>query len=113
APYTATPWRPDGPMDGGNDKTNPFPVRWVARGDHVHGLPMASRQIGAAWRWRDKDWTVDSYMGAYKVSGVLVLKDGEVVLERYAQGRQPTDRWVSQSVAKSVTSLLAGAAIQD
>jgi hypothetical protein len=31
-------------------------------------------------------------------------------LERYAQGRQPTDRWVSQSVGKSVTSLLYGAA---
>jgi CubicO group peptidase (beta-lactamase class C family) len=28
-------------------------------------------------------------------------------------GRSPTDRWVSQSVAKSVTSLLAGAAIRD
>jgi hypothetical protein len=46
-------------------------------------------------------------MKAYNVSGVMVLKDGQVVLERYAQGWQPTDRWMSQSVAKSVTSLLS------
>jgi CubicO group peptidase (beta-lactamase class C family) len=60
-----------------------------------------------------RTFTVDDYMKAYNVSGVMVLKDGQVVLERYAQGRQPTDRWMSQSVAKSVTSLLYGAAIQD
>ena len=52
-------------------------------------------------------------MEAYNVSGVLVLKDGKVVLERYGLGRKPDDRWTSFSVAKSVTSTLVGAAIQD
>ncbi len=52
-------------------------------------------------------------MKTYNVSGVMVLVNGEIVLERYAQGRQPTNRWISQSVAKSVTSLLYGAAIRD
>jgi CubicO group peptidase (beta-lactamase class C family) len=57
--------------------------------------------------------SIDQYMAAYKVSGVIVLKDGQIVLERYGLGRKPSERWVSQSVAKSITSLLAGAAIQD
>jgi CubicO group peptidase (beta-lactamase class C family) len=100
-------------MDGGNDRANRFPVRIVARGEAVRGLPMAARQIDPSYAWQGRTWTVDEYMQAYNVSGVMVLKDGEVILERYAQGRQPTDRWVSQSVAKSVTSLLAGAAVQD
>ena len=52
-------------------------------------------------------------MKAYNVSGLMVLKDGKVVLERYGLGRQPQDRWTSFSVAKSVTSTLVGAAIQD
>ncbi|MCW5759443.1 MAG: beta-lactamase family protein [Phenylobacterium sp.] len=108
-----TPWTPDGPMDGGNSMGMPFPVRVVPRGDKVRGLPMAARQIAPRYEWQGRTWTVDDYMKAYNVSGVLVLKDGQVVLERYAQGRNPTDRWASQSVAKSVTSLLAGAAIQD
>jgi CubicO group peptidase (beta-lactamase class C family) len=42
-----------------------------------------------------------------------VLKDGKIVLEKYGLGRKPSDRWTSFSVAKSVTSTLVGAAIQD
>jgi CubicO group peptidase (beta-lactamase class C family) len=106
-------WTPDDPMDGGNDRESPFRVRIVRRGDQVRGLPMAPRQIEPKWNWQGRDWTLDAWMAAYHVSGVMVLKDGQVVLARYAGGRQPTDRWVSQSVAKSVTSLLAGAAIRD
>jgi CubicO group peptidase (beta-lactamase class C family) len=107
-------WTPDDPMDGGNDRGNFFnQVRIVRRGERVRALPVAARQITVSYTWEGKTWTLDDYMRAYNVSGVLVLKDGEVVLERYAQGRQPTDRWMSQSVAKSVLSLLYGAALQD
>jgi CubicO group peptidase (beta-lactamase class C family) len=52
-------------------------------------------------------------MKAYRVSGLLAVKDGKIVLERYGLGRKPADRWTSFSVAKSVTSTLVGAAIQD
>lgn len=108
-----TPWVADDPMDGGNDSKTPFSVRIVHRGDHVRGLPIAAHQIKVDYDWNGRTWTTDDYMRTYHVSGVLVLKDGQIVLERYAMGRQPTDRWVSQSVAKSVTSLLAGAAIRE
>ncbi|MGH7010628.1 MAG: serine hydrolase domain-containing protein [Caulobacteraceae bacterium] len=73
---------------------------------------MAARQIGEVnWTWRGRAFTLQSYMAAYHVSGVIALKDGQVVLETFGLGRGPADRWVSQSVAKSITSLLAGAAI--
>ncbi|MEJ7577761.1 MAG: serine hydrolase domain-containing protein [Pyrinomonadaceae bacterium] len=45
--------------------------------------------------------------------GLLVLKDGRVVLERYAGGNTAQTKWISFSIAKSVTSLLYGAAIRD
>lgn len=108
-----TMWTADGPMDGGNDYPGPSPVHIVRRGAMVHGLPIAARQITVKYEWQGRTWTLDDYMRTYNVSGVMVLKDGQVVLERYGMARAPTDRWVSQSVAKSVTSLLAGAAIQD
>jgi len=98
---TPTPpvmWSPDDPMDGGNDLKIPLPVRIVPRGETVRGLPIAARQIAPVYTWQGRTWTVDDYMRAYNVSGVLVLKDGKVILERYAMGRSPTDRWVSQSV---------------
>jgi CubicO group peptidase (beta-lactamase class C family) len=89
-------------------------VAVVARGVRVRPLPVAGRRIGAVeWTRNGRRWTIDQYMQATHVSGVIVLRNGEIVLERYAMGRTAADRWVSQSVAKSVTSLLAGAAIAD
>jgi CubicO group peptidase (beta-lactamase class C family) len=42
-----------------------------------------------------------------------VVQGGEVLLEHYIPPNAPSTRWVSYSVAKSVVSLLLGAAIQD
>ncbi|TIQ62067.1 MAG: beta-lactamase family protein [Mesorhizobium sp.] len=56
---------------------------------------------------------VESYMAAYPTSGVIVLKDSQVLLERYGLGRTANDVWDGQSVAKSITAILVGAAIQD
>jgi CubicO group peptidase (beta-lactamase class C family) len=52
-------------------------------------------------------------MEAQRITGVIAVKDGEIILERYAFGRGPDDRWLSMSVAKSVTSTLIGAAARD
>jgi CubicO group peptidase (beta-lactamase class C family) len=90
-----------------------FKVKTIARGHSVHPLPRAAKQIAPTFSYAGKSWTVDDYMRAYNVSGVLVLKDGKILLERYGMGRKPTDRWTSFSVAKSVTSTLVGAAVQD
>lgn len=86
----------------------------VKRGDYVRPLPKADRPIdNLTWSQGEKSWTVDDYMKAYNVSGVMVVKDGRVLLERYGLGRKPQDRWISFSVTKSITSTLVGAAIQD
>jgi CubicO group peptidase (beta-lactamase class C family) len=52
-------------------------------------------------------------MKANRISGLIAVKDGKVVLEKYGLGRTPQDRWTSFSVAKSVTSILYGAALKD
>jgi CubicO group peptidase (beta-lactamase class C family) len=90
-----------------------YQVRTIARGKQVRPLPKAGKQIAPTFAYGGKTFTVDDYMKAYNVSGVLVLKDGKILLERYGMGRKPEDRWTSFSVAKSVTSTLVGAAIQD
>jgi len=59
------------------------------------------------------DEAVAAFMQAQQVAGLMVIKDGKIVLERYGLGLKPTDRWTSFSVAKSFTSTLVGAAIRD
>ena len=90
-----------------------YRVNAIKRGDRVRPLPLAASQIDPSRVLDGTTWSVDSYMRAHRVSGLLVLKDGEILLERYGLGRGPTDRWISYSVAKSVTSTLVGAAVQD
>jgi CubicO group peptidase (beta-lactamase class C family) len=84
----------------------------VKRGPTVFPLP-AGQPIDPTFEIAGTRHTVASYMDAYRASGVLVIKDGKVILERYGLGRGPEDRWTSFSVAKSVTSTLVGAAVRD
>ena len=90
-----------------------YETRPIAAGARIHALPLASGKIDPTFTHASRTWTVDQYMEAYRVSGVLVIQDGQVVLEKYGLGRGPKDRWTSFSVAKSVTATLVGAAIQD
>jgi CubicO group peptidase (beta-lactamase class C family) len=57
--------------------------------------------------------TLDRFMAEQKVAGLLVLHRGEVRLERYTSLYPPGGRWVSQSVAKTITGTLVGVALQD
>lgn len=56
---------------------------------------------------------IESFLTDQNVGGLIVLKDGKIVLERYARGYSQQGRWTSFSVAKSFTSTLVGAAIKD
>lgn len=56
---------------------------------------------------------IDQYMAQQRAAGLVILQDGKVRLERYGLGFDAKGRWTSFSVAKSFTSTLVGAAIQD
>jgi CubicO group peptidase (beta-lactamase class C family) len=53
------------------------------------------------------------YLADNRVAGILVLKNGEIVFEDYELGIGPDTHWISFSMAKSITSTLAGAALAD
>jgi CubicO group peptidase (beta-lactamase class C family) len=46
-------------------------------------------------------------------AGLLILKHGQIALERYGMGNGPESRWNSFSTAKSITATLVGAALYD
>ncbi len=57
--------------------------------------------------------TLAEYLEQQSVAGLLVIKDGAIVYERYRLGNDRDSRWISYSVTKSVVSMLVGAAIRD
>ncbi|HET8763608.1 MAG TPA: serine hydrolase, partial [Rhodanobacter sp.] len=86
-----------------------FPSDRAAHGTPVHALPAGKplRVDG-----RDGNAWLAGYMAKYHVAGVMVVQDGQVRLQRDALGFSPEQRWTSFSVAKSVTSVLLGVALQ-
>ena len=89
-------------------------TRTVPAGGDVFPLPTDLRELGGVEINTDQvSMTVDEYVRKQNVAGLIVVKNGTVVYERYELGNTRESRWLSYSVAKSVTSLLVGAAIKD
>ena len=90
------------------------PTRVIQAGDYVLELPEAKRDLNnVTLSAGDVTMTVDEYIERQEVGGLLVVKDGNIVYERYGMGNDEDSLWVSFSVAKSVVSMLYGAAIKD
>jgi CubicO group peptidase (beta-lactamase class C family) len=90
-----------------------FATRTIRRSATPIALPIAKIPLGTV-TFEDKGarLTLDDYLEKNRVSGILVLKDGEVKLERYRYGNTERTHWMSMSVAKSITSTLFGAALK-
>lgn len=91
-----------------------FPTRTVATGRVRRGLvPSAYSAAGVRFAVGDSTFDLSQYMTRNRVTGLLVLLDGRVALERFRLGNGPRTRWMSMSIAKSISSTLVGAAIRD
>jgi CubicO group peptidase (beta-lactamase class C family) len=94
-----------------------FPVNIVARGGKVREFAPASDALKLKLenlRFRSEGAELDlyDYLADNRVAGLLILKDGKVVMEDYELGAGPETRWISFSMAKSISSTLAGAALK-
>lgn len=106
-------WSPAETLVGFRQVGDIFPTLRVRRGDQVHPLSQADQELEVSFSWQGDSWSVEDSMQRHRLTGVLVLQGDAILLERYAHGRGRNDRWVSFSMAKSLTSTLVGAAIRD
>ena len=76
-------------------------------------MPLPRREQEPTFRWtldQGKPLKVDDYLARQRIMGLLIIKDGVIQLERYQYERIPAQRFVSQSMAKSIVSLAVGIA---
>ena len=85
------------------------PVAPVPRGDRTWILPEGGRDLGSVmFDVAGARWTVDQALDVLACDGILVLHDGSIAWERYANGMRADTRHLCFSVSKSVTATLAG-----
>lgn len=106
-------WTPQEQVFGYRNIEKIFPIHVAARGPKIYPLPVAGKSINPTFTFRGAPGSVPDYIKANRVAGLLVIHDGQIVLEKYGLGETAQDRWTSFSVGKSVTSTLLGAAIKD
>lgn len=107
-------WTPEQQVSGFRNMEKLSPARTVSAGSNPYPLPERSMDLGGVvFSAAGQELTVDEFVKQQNVAGLIVIKDGTIVYERYELGNNAESRWVSYSVAKSVTSLLVGAAIND
>lgn len=91
-----------------------FPSRVIEAGDSPRELPASELSIdGLAFEVDGEQYDIYDYLALNNVTGLVVLKDGKVVYETYQRGNDRDTRWMSMSIAKSISSTLAGMAIKD
>jgi len=107
-------WTPLQQVAGYRNMEKIFPTRIIRAGDSTYPLPYDKVDLSNVLvQYEDTSLTTDEYFKQQSVAGLLVIKDGNIVYERYGLGNTENSRWVSYSVAKSVVSMLVGAAIRD
>jgi CubicO group peptidase (beta-lactamase class C family) len=107
-------WTPEQQVAGYRNSDSIFHTRRISSGDSASPLPYERVDLGdVEVKLNDASMTLDEYFTRQSVAGLLVIKDGKILYERYGLGNTAESKWISYSVAKSVVSMLIGAAIQD
>lgn len=88
-----------------------FPAQPITAAPVPFELPREERPLHVTYRFGGEDRTLDSYLKRTSTTGLLVIKDGTIMHERYYLGASASSRLTSWSVAKSFVGTLVGQAL--
>jgi len=91
-----------------------FRIDRVKRSGPVHALASnTGPALSVRYEAGGRELGLGEYFTRNHVTGFLVLRRDSVLLERYFHGADHRSRFVSQSVGKSILSLLVGVAVEE
>ncbi|QIO32498.1 serine hydrolase domain-containing protein [Bradyrhizobium sp. 1(2017)] len=88
-----------------------FKTRTVKRAAAPWSFRRAPTDVNY-WHFGDRS-SVRAYLARNPVTGLIIAKDDCILFEGYQYGRTDKNRFVSQSMAKSITGLLIGIAVSE
>lgn len=85
----------------------------LAPGRNPPVLKQAATETSFTYQYKDQALMLYDYMNRQRATAVLVLKDGEIVAERYNYARTPEMHMLSNSMAKTIVALVLGKAREE
>ena len=79
-------------------------------------MPLPAAERAPDYRWsvgQETGLSIDDYLARQRVMALLVVRNGVLEVERYQYDRTPAHRFLSNSIAKTVTALAIGMAAQE
>ncbi len=76
-------------------------------------LNKAEHEPDYRWWVGSERLRIDDYMKRQRVMALLIVKDGVIQVERYQYDRKPTHRFLSNSMAKTLTAMAVGIALKE
>ena len=66
-----------------------------------------------SYNFRSDRLSIENYLGRNPTTGLLIAKDDTILYEHYQYARTDRDRFLSQSMAKTITAMLIGIAVAE
>jgi CubicO group peptidase (beta-lactamase class C family) len=85
----------------------------IQKAKGVYPLREPAREWVTDYTFRNSRYSLDDYFKRNYVTGFLVLHKDQIIVETYFHDADRQSRFVSQSLSKSIVSILVGAAIED
>ena len=85
----------------------------VARADTPSPLQRASEELTLSYTYQGWQHDLPDYLSRNPTTGLLIARDDTVLYEHYQYARTDRDKFLSQSMAKTIVAMLVGIAVAD
>ncbi len=90
-----------------------YPADTIAKSGPPSKLKDTPGEIDVEYPYDGRFRTLDSYLDRNPVTGLLIARDDTILYEHYRYGRTDSERFMSQSMAKTVVGMLIGIAVSE
>lgn len=111
ARWEGNPWEPRYRVGAFSHLDDLYRTRQIKRADSPWMFKRAAAHI--RYRFHGRPSSLADYLSRNPVTGLLIAKDDHILFEHYQYGRTDRNRFVSQSMVKSITGMLIGIAVSE
>jgi CubicO group peptidase (beta-lactamase class C family) len=90
-----------------------LPHRVLLKSESPKPLTRAAKEPDYSYTFDYATRGIDDFLARRRITGLMVVQDGVVQLERYQYERTPRHRLLSNSMAKSITAIAVGFALAE